>query len=767
MIGRSKRILAVAAVIVVTSVVSASFAALLGIMPGYPLLTYDSNGTLTYNGTSKALDIVASPIAIRFTPVSPPRLVTPTGSPASEVLKIGIVLDSAGAVISGVPGDDLVIEGQVDQNGDTIPDYTGILLTGEIVAFGFEDSGPATDQYDFRFAVTGGALASFYTGMDIGVTTVSESSGFANDFNVNFVGGAKGSVGPIEKINRPPVCNANGPYAAECGGASTSIVLDGSQSTDQDGNQLSYEWSTSCAGATFDNPTSATPTLTIPTAGTCNLSCEVTLHVSDGIAPPQECVALVTISDTNAPSITCPADANIQCNTDTSPAATGTATAIDECDPNATVSYSDDEVPGACPQAKTIKRTWTASDTCGNTATCLQTINVSDTTPPIIVQCPPYIQVSCEQGTDPSVTGRPMAQDNCDPAPTADYSDVVNNGQCPVASIVTRTWTVSDACGNTATCVQTIKVRDTRRPVLTCPPDKTIQCTESKHPSNTGYATAVDGCDSSPHVTYCDEVCGSCPKVIRRTWRATDDCGNCATCVQTITVVDTQAPVITCPQDVTRSCGQSTDPCQTGRATADDNCDSCPSVTYCDTRVGCCPGNVTITRVWTARDRCGNRSTCTQIIRLTSPATCPNSPGYWKNHRERWPEDMLELGGRMYNSNELMNLLRGRNPNGSQCGSDASTTLARVLIAAKFSILNGSSPQSYADEIADADNFLRYYPPGSDPRGNNRRTALSLNDDLDTYVNSRPNGCRDDDDNNCGGGGYGGGGGGGGGNGCH
>lgn len=744
MIGRSNRFLVVVAVWAVTGVVSVSFAALLGIMPGFPLLTYDSNGTLTYNGTSKALDIVASPVAIRFTPVSPPRLVTPTGVPAAEVLKVGIVLDGAGAVISGVPGDDLVIQGQVDQNGDTIPDYTGILLTGEIMAFGFEDSGPATDQYDFRFMVTGGALASFYAGMDIGLTTVSESSTFANDFNVNFVGGAKGSVGPIPRINRPPVCNANGPYAAECAGATTAIVLDGSQSMDEDGNQLTYEWSTNCPGATIDQPTSATPTLTIETAGICNLNCEVTLRVSDGVAPPQECTAIVTISDTNAPDITCPGDVNVECNTDTSPAVTGSASAVDECDPNAGVTYADEETPGACPQAKTIRRTWTASDTCGNTATCVQTINVSDTTAPTIVLCPPYIQVSCEQGTLPAVTGTPSATDNCDPAPMAEYSDVVDQGQCPVVSIITRTWTVSDACGNSATCLQTIKVRDTRRPTLTCPPNRTIQCNESKHPSNTGFATASDGCDTNPRITYCDEVCGSCPKIIRRTWRATDDCGNCATCVQTITIVDTQPPVITCPPDKTRSCGQSTNPCYTGQATAEDNCDSCPDISYCDTRTGCCPGPVTITRVWTARDRCGNRSTCTQIIRLTSPETCPRSPGYWKNHRERWPVDELEIGGVLYDAGELMNLLRGRNPNGSQCGSDASTALARMLIAAKFSILNGSSPQSYADEIEEADEFLADYPPGSDPRGSRRNRANSLKDDLDCYVNSRPSGCRDD-----------------------
>ena len=39
--------------------------------------------------------------------------------------------------------------------------------------------------------------------------------------------------------------------------------------------------------------------------------------------------------------------------------------------------------------------------------------------------------------------------------------------------------------------------------------------------------------------------------VITRTWTATDDCGNASTCMQTITVEDMTAPVITCPADAT------------------------------------------------------------------------------------------------------------------------------------------------------------------------------------------------------------------------
>lgn len=734
----------IAAAVASIGFVSASFAALLGVLPGFPNLTYDANGVVTYNAGSQSFKINASPIAIRFSPVSPPRLVTPTGVPPTEVLSVDIIVDGGGTLLSGVAGDDLVLVGQVDENGDSTPDYTGVLLTGEIIAFGHEDSGGPTDQYDFRFAVTGGALAGHFAGKDIGLTTVSENSTFGGSFQVNFGGGAKGALGPIDKVNRPPVCNANGPYVAECGGASTTIVLDGTQSSDDDGNELTYAWTTNCPNASIDNPTSDSPVLTIQTAGVCNLQCEVTLTVSDGIAPPQECVATVTIQDTNAPVVSCPSDTTIECSASTDPSNTGSATANDDCDPNATVTYSDVETPGECAQAKTITRTWTASDTCGNTATCVQTITIVDTTLPQITQCPTNnIEVTCAQGTEPDVTGRPVVQDDCDPAPVVTYNDVEDNGCCPIASIIRRTWTVTDACGNSTTCLQTIKVRDTQRPEITCPPDKTIQCTESKHPSNTGYATAVDACDSNPTVTYYDDTCGTCPKVIRRTWKARDDCGNRATCVQTITIVDTVPPTFTCPPDKTIFCGDSTDPCRTGRPTnVADNCDNCPNVSYTDARQGTCPG--TITRTWTAKDRCNNRSTCTQVITIVTQGPCPRTPGYWKNHRSAWPVNSLQVGAVTYNATQLMNLLSNKLPNGQNAGSDRSASLAKFVIATKFNLLDGSPPAGIQTYVDQADAFLSQYPPGSNPRGSARQTATTLQDELDEYCNSRPSGCRSD-----------------------
>jgi large repetitive protein len=125
-------------------------------------------------------------------------------------------------------------------------------------------------------------------------------------------------------------------------------------------------------------------------------------------------------------------------------------------------------------------------------------------------------------------------------------------GSCP--QILTRVWSASDGCGNSVSATQTITVVDTQAPAVTCPPDMTVACGASTAPADTGAATATDACDETPTVTYSDEVSGSCPGLITRTWTAEDGCGNSATCVQHIAI---QAPLtlVGVPEDMTVECG--------------------------------------------------------------------------------------------------------------------------------------------------------------------------------------------------------------------
>ncbi|MBV7270759.1 HYR-like domain-containing protein, partial [Winogradskyella luteola] len=122
----------------------------------------------------------------------------------------------------------------------------------------------------------------------------------------------------------------------------------------------------------------------------------VTFIATDSCGNTSSTTATYSIIDTVNPVLTIPGDVTIECTEDTTPANTGTATATDDCAaPN--VTFVDTEVT-ACGNTKTISRTWTATDACGNSMSAVQTINVVDTTAPTFT-VPADITVECDVDT--------------------------------------------------------------------------------------------------------------------------------------------------------------------------------------------------------------------------------------------------------------------------------------------------------------------------------------------------------------------------------
>lgn len=223
----TKKKMLLTGVLLVMAIGHLAQAAMLGVQLRFPMAVYDNQGTLNYDAGSDLLSIDATPLAMRF----PSPGIFDTVSPRS--LTIRVTVDGTGMLTGGVPGDDLVLVGDVDVvPTDGIMDYAGVLLTGEVVQFGYQDSGGPTDLYDFRFMVTGGALADLFSGQDIGVTVQSETSDFADDFAVSFSGEAKGTLGAIDMICAldlvvegcvlvpPPP-----PHDGDCEGKLTSMTL--------------------------------------------------------------------------------------------------------------------------------------------------------------------------------------------------------------------------------------------------------------------------------------------------------------------------------------------------------------------------------------------------------------------------------------------------------------------------------------------------------------------------------------------------------------
>ncbi len=297
-------------------------------------------------------------------------------------------------------------------------------------------------------------------------------------------------------------------------------------------------------------------------SGTCPTVVTRTWTLSDACGNSTTCAQTINVDDSIAPAVaTCPGVRNIEgCSTAdiTSPVyssvsasstevefenATNGGSTSDACGIT-TVAYID-VASGTCPIV--VTRTWTVVDACGNITTCVQTINIDDTTPPV-PSCPVNVTISCTASTAPANTGITTASDNCDPSPEVTYSDAtVASAVCPQEYTINRTWTTTDLCGNTTTCLQVITIDDSVAPLITCPADLTIQCIDDTSPANTGTATATDDCDASPSMAYSDvtiEVPLTHGYLIERTWTTTDTCGNEATCLQTITVDNPLDPVL-------------------------------------------------------------------------------------------------------------------------------------------------------------------------------------------------------------------------------
>jgi hypothetical protein len=90
------------------------------------------------------------------------------------------------------------------------------------------------------------------------------------------------------------------------------------------------------------------------------------------------------ISQCPLPALTLPDNITIECNESTDPSHTGSATAVDASDVSLTTTYSDVTTQGSCPNNYTITRTWSATNSCGTTASADQTITVQDTHAPTI-----------------------------------------------------------------------------------------------------------------------------------------------------------------------------------------------------------------------------------------------------------------------------------------------------------------------------------------------------------------------------------------------
>src|SRR5262249_14158502 len=193
--------------------------------------------------------------------------------------------------------------------------------------------------------------------------------------------------------------------------------------------------------------------------GTTTVNCTAT----DAGGNTATCSFTVTVKDTQPPKIFCPADITV--NNDPGKCGATVTFSVPFDDNCGVVKEECDHLSGDFFPVGTITVHCTVFDAAGNTASCSLKITVKDSEPPTIT-CPPSVSLPQDPGMR-GATFHPdpaQAQDNCPGVVvTGTRSDgiPITDPIYPVGTTMI-TWTATDTSGNTATCMQTVSVRDSR-----------------------------------------------------------------------------------------------------------------------------------------------------------------------------------------------------------------------------------------------------------------------------------------------------------------
>ncbi|MFN0010038.1 MAG: SdrD B-like domain-containing protein [Phycisphaerales bacterium] len=243
-----------------------------------PIGFYNSTGQTSYEASSGRFDVTATPVTIFF-PDGPRDIIANDGD-----FQIHARIGANGTIIRGAQAGDTALIGQVNANGDdfvirggidldnsgSIDPLTeqGVLLTGELAQFGYVNNDGPTDNFDYRFVVTGGILAPFFAGRDAGVIQTAEQSTMVGEMEADFTAEAKGFIGPVpapapSSISGHVYCDLptmNGTYDPTDTGLVTTVRLTG---TDEAGRAVDLTTTSDSNGAyIFDGLRPGTYTLT-------------------------------------------------------------------------------------------------------------------------------------------------------------------------------------------------------------------------------------------------------------------------------------------------------------------------------------------------------------------------------------------------------------------------------------------------------------------------------------------------------------------------
>lgn len=430
-----------------------------------------------------------------------------------------------------------------------------------------------------------------------------------------------------------------------------------------------------------------------------NQQIEVSIAVTECNA---SCWGYIIPEDKLAPVFYNCEDVEVKCYESTDPQDIQSPYAIDACEGDVAVSHTDAEESLMCEfdYSKIITRTWTASDSHGNTSTCTQIITVDRGSFDDVVapksydgtvgnnpafSCSDVFEKLANGAPTPEVTGRPISL-ACNTM--NQYYEDQELPVCGVSRKYIRRWLVIDWClGQEESYTQIIKILDDEKPVCLDNPEDVIivendtdECNNDflvpepnvQDCSNTSYTVAYKVDDGgSPYsglsnqnvsVTNQGYIINNLPlgdNIV--VYTITDDCGNVAKCYRKVRVIDTETPVAVCLEYVVVSINE------TGQAQvyvdafndgSYDNCGidtimvrrmvaGCGTNTQFSDKVTFCCNDATVDyrqvlmRVW---DHSGNYNDCMINVRVEDKIAptiqCPPSPVSVSCDQDRSPSKL-------------------------------------------------------------------------------------------------------------------------------
>ncbi|MBC7774799.1 MAG: HYR domain-containing protein [Phycisphaerae bacterium] len=275
--------------------------------------------------------------------------------------------------------------------------------------------------------------------------------------------------------------------------------------------------------------------------------------VSDGSGNTATCAFNVTVKDVQKPTIACPVD--ILKNNDPGQCSAmvefQNAQAFDNCGIGSVTQTSGLPSGAIFPVGNTVN-VWKATDIHANTNTCAFKISVQDNEKPLIV-CPGDMERNIDPGKCSAVVNYAIAigHDNCGLQEVVRTEGLPSGSAFPVG-VTNVVYRATDIHANTATCGFSVKVIDNENPSFVCPvnltkPNDFGKC--GRHMENIGSPNQIkDNCgiQSVTNDSPVDFPVGE----TYVTWKVLDIHDNSATCVQKVTIIDHEWPVVICPQNM-------------------------------------------------------------------------------------------------------------------------------------------------------------------------------------------------------------------------